>query len=957
MKFWLVILFFLFSIIIFGQNPYVASEGSKRIENIEWRKKTDLYSITENMTIKNIGPTIMSGRITDIDVNPQNTTEFYIAYASGGLWYSNNNGMSFEPKFDHEVVMTIGAIAVHWPSHTIYVGTGEVNSSRSSYSGVGIYKSEDKGKSWINCGLYESHHIGEIIVNPENPSKVSVAAMGHLYSPNNERGIFHTIDGGKTWNQTLKINENAGCVDLIADPDNPSIMYTASWQRERRAWNFEEAGEGSDIYKSIDGGQSWNNLTQSSVGFPYGKGKGRIGISLSKKDNKQYLFAIIDNNDLREKKEEPKTFKLNKKDFKTMTREKFDVLIDEDIKTFLDENNFPEKYNVKKIRSLIRNQKIQVSALAEYLESANDDVINDEVKGAEVYRSEDDGRTWQKTHEAYLDGLYYTYGYYFGQIKSEYNNPNILYILGVPLLKSEDGGKLWKNIDGDNMHGDHHVLWIDPSNNKHIINGNDGGLNISYDGGQNWIKCNTPSVGQFYAINVDYADNYNVYGGLQDNGVWYGRNDYAYSKGWQQNGQYPYKFLLGGDGMQVQIDKRDNQTVYTGFQFGNYFRINKNTSERKFITPKHELGDKPYRWNWQAPILLSSHNQDIVYMGANKLLRSMDKGENFDEISLDLTNGGIKGNVPYGTITAIDESSLKFGLIYAGTDDGRLHVTKNGGNDWEDISINLPKKLWVSRVQASSHEEGRVYVSLNGYRWDHFNPYLYVSEDYGKTWSNLSNALPHETINVVKEDDVIDSILYVGTDHGLYISMNKGLTFYTMNKDLPKVAVHDLVIQKKQGHLLIGTHGRSIYKIDVNPIRQYAEFKDKAIMVLHTNELKYYENWGLKNVVYEEEKKPKTSLTIFSSKAQNSKIEIQNSEGLSLFFKDLELKKGIADYEFAWEIDPKKKADYEKWLNKNEKKKVEIKTAKDNKIYPYKGEYKIVLTSENEKSNSKFFIK
>ncbi|MFM2395052.1 MAG: hypothetical protein RLZZ546_3035, partial [Bacteroidota bacterium] len=693
------------------------------------------------------------------------------------------------------------------------------------------------------------------------------------------------------------------------------------------------------------------------TGFPLGKEKGRIGLSLSQANGKNTIYAIIDNNGTREKKAEAKSSKLTKNDFKNMTKEAFESLKDDEIKMFLDENDFPEKYSVKKVRSLIKSQKIQVSDLAVYLESANDDIADAEVKGAEVYKSEDEGKTWVKTHEGYLDGLYYTYGYYFGQIKSEYQNPNVIYILGVPILKSEDGGKSWKSIDSDNMHGDHHVLWIDPSNVNHIVNGNDGGLNISYDGGKNWIKCNTPSVGQFYAINADNADPYHVYGGLQDNGVWFGKNTYIYSNGWQQNGQYPYKSILGGDGMQVQIDKRDNQTVYTGFQFGNYFRINRSTNERKYITPKHELGDKPYRWNWQSPILLSSHNQDIVYMGANKLLRSMDKGETFQELSQDLTHGGIKGNVPYGTITTLDESTLKFGLIYVGTDDGRLHVTKNGGNTWEDISAKLPQNLWVSRVQASVHEEGRVYVSLNGYRWDHFEPYLYVSEDYGDTWKNLSGALPYEPINVIKEDDKMDSMLYVGTDHGLYFSIDKGNSFSLLNKDLPKVPVHDLVIQKKHEHLLVGTHGRSIYQINIKPLRKFSEFKGKEILVLEVDEIKYNENWGVKNVVYEEEKTPKVNITIYSSTKATSKLEIQTSEGLTLYTKDIDLKKGLSDYEIMWDIDAKKKADYEKWINKNEKKKIEIKASKNGKIYPFKGEYKLVVKSAKQSSDMKLIVK
>ncbi len=375
-------------------------------------------------------------------------------------------------------------------------------------------------------------------------------------------------------------------------------------------------------------------------------------------------------------------------------------------------------------------------------------------------KSKDGGLSWTKTHDDYLDGLVYSYGYYFGVIKTNPKHPGKIYIAGVPILRSDDGGKTFKSINGQNVHADHHAIWINPKNKNHLIIGNDGGVNISYDDGENWIKCNTPSVGQFYSVNVDNQKPYNVYGGLQDNGVWVGPNNYKPSVSWHEEGEYPYKRLLGGDGMHVEIDNRNPDIVYTGYQFGYYYRIDRFTGKRYFIQPKHELGESPYRFNWQTPIHLSIHNQDILYLGANKLMRSMNQGDDWKAISDDLTNGGKVGNVSYGTLTSVSESPFQFGLIYTGSDDGLVHVTKNSGSSWTQISNSFPKDLWVSRVIASQHKKERVYVSLNGYRWDDFKTYIYVSEDYGNTWKSLNTNIPDSPVNVIKEDPENENLLY-----------------------------------------------------------------------------------------------------------------------------------------------------------------------------------------------------
>jgi hypothetical protein len=415
---------------------------------------------------------------------------------------------------------------------------------------------------------------------------------------------------------------------------------------------------------------------------------------------------------------------------------------------------------------------------------------------------------------------------------SRLHNPDKVFALGVTLHMSTDGGKTWKEIDKANVHADHHALWINPDRDSHIINGNDGGVNITYDDGATWFKANSPALGQYYAVTVDNARPYNVYGGMQDNGVWWGPSNNRESVNWHDTGDYPFKRIMGGDGMQVQVDTTDNLTTYTGFQFGNYSRLNR-TNPRgtaKRITPRHELGEKPLRFNWQSPILLSPHNQQVLYFGSNKIYRSFNRGDTMIALSGDLTKGGREGDVPYGTLTTISESPKRFGLIYTGTDDGNIHISKDAGFSWQLISapkskgLSLPQNLWVSRVAASAHKAERVYVSLNGYRYDDFSPYLFVSEDYGTTWTAIGKDLPAEPVNVVKEDPKNENIIYVGTDGGLYVSFNKGQSFMMWNKGMPKsIPVHDIAIQTRENEIVIGTHGRSIYIAKLDEVHKAAQ--------------------------------------------------------------------------------------------------------------------------------------
>lgn len=806
--------------------------AADRLRVVQQRQALEKASVLNSIAFRNIGPSVMSGRVTDLEANPADPTEFYVAYASGGLWYTANNGQSFTPLFDSVETLTIGDIAVNWKNGTIWVGTGEVNSSRSSYAGMGVYKSTDKGKTWTWAGLADSHHIGKVQLHPTDDNTAWVAVLGHLYSPNAERGVYKTTDGGQTWKKTLYVDENTGAVEMDINPQNPNELYAAVWHRTRSAWSFVPSGRTSGIYKSTDGGNTWTSVTKAGSGFPQGDVLGRIGLAVYPK-NPQIVYAVLDNQQAKPDTAKRDTLVYALADLKNLSKQGFAQLEERKIDTLLKRNGVLGKYSAKQIKQQVETGQLASSALYDYL-YMNTGFEGTPI-GAEVYRSDNGGASWKKVNEKELP-IHSTYGYYFSKIYVSPYNPDKVYAIGYAAYVSTDGGKTWKNMDKPNVHADHHALWVNPQRDNHLINGNDGGVNITYDNGDHWLHANTPAVGQFYAITVDQARPYNVYGGLQDNGVWWGPSTNRESVNWYSSGDYGFKRLMGGDGMQVQVDSRDNMTTYTGSQFGSYARLNRMTPRgtAKRITPSHHLGERPYRFNWQSPILLSAHNQDVVYFGGNKFFRSLNKADTMYAMA-DLTRGDKGGNVPYGTITTISESPLRFGLLYAGTDDGNIQLSKDGGYTWTLVN-NKPTKatdaplaagLWVSRVTASRFKEPRVYASLNGYRFDDFAPYLYTSEDYGATWTPLGRDLPLEPINVIKEDPKNENILYVGTDGGLYVSFNRGQSFMLWNGGLPKsVPVHDIAIQERENEIVLGTHGRSLYVASLTDVQGLQGDKD-----------------------------------------------------------------------------------------------------------------------------------
>ena len=428
----------------FAQTKATSAQTIK--ESLQQKATMMETSIVKNVPFENIGPTVMSGRVVDVDVNPNMPSEFYVAYASGGLWYTHNNGTTFTPIMDNSDTQNLGDIAVDWKNGTIWVGTGENNSSRSSYAGIGILKSTDKGETWVNKGLLDSHHIGRIHINPNNPDEVVVAAVGHLYSENEERGVYKTTDGGTTWNKTLYVNSESGIIDLAVSPENFNIQFAASWDKDRKAWNFDGSGEGSGIYKSTDAGNTWEKISLKGSGFPTGQGVGRIGLAVYD-DNT--VYAVHDSQFRREKtskNEDNTSGKLKKDDFKAMTAQTFLSLEDKKLNAYLKENGFQEKYRAENVKQMVRTGSVKPVDLAKYLEDANSLLFDTPVVGAEVYRSNDGGKSWTKMNEDYIDDLFYSYGYYFAQIQVNPKNKDHIYISGVPILKSKDGGKTFKSI-------------------------------------------------------------------------------------------------------------------------------------------------------------------------------------------------------------------------------------------------------------------------------------------------------------------------------------------------------------------------------------------------------------------------------------------------------------------------------------------------------------------------------
>lgn len=903
----------------------------ERTQSIEQRHEMRQQSVFKEYPVRNVGPVVMSGRVTDLAVHDDNARKFYVAFASGGVFKTENSGNSMEPIFDHQGTLTIGDITISQADDNIlWVGTGENNSSRSSYAGTGVYKSTDGGENWEFAGLRGSQHIGRIVTHPNDPDIAWVASMGPLYSVNGIRGVYKTTDGGKSWSKTLTPPDSTGVIDLVMHPENPDKLWATTWQRYRQAWNFDEAGEGSAIYVSNDGGESWE---KSMNGFPDGGFVGRIGIDISQ-SNPEIMYAFLDNQKESKKKKEADGDKLTQGDFLEINKKEFLNLDNEQLNQFLRSNDFPEKYTAEKVKEDVRAGKYNPKALADYLGDANEALFETSIEGAQVYRSEDGGKNWEKINSYDLEKLIYTYGYYFGEVRISPKNPDELYIMGVPMLKSEDGGKTWKAIaENQDVHVDHHTMWIDPDDPQHLLLGNDGGLYESHDGGINFIHHNVAPVAQFYTVAVDMEKPYNIYGGMQDNGVYTGS-----SKGSPNDGDH-WERIFGGDGMHVAVHPENSGLVYTGYQFGNYFRINQSESKYSKITPKQEIGETPYRYNWNTPVEMSNHNPDIIYFGSQKINRSMDRGKSWSTISPDLTKDLPSGNVPYSTLTTISESPLDFSVLWAGTDDGNIQVTQDGGKTWNLVSEDLPEQRWVSEVQASLHNPATAYASLNGYRYDEFKTYLYKTTNYGKTWTSIKGNLPEDVANIIVQDPVNPNLLYAGLDHGTYVSFNDGDHWYLIN-NIPNAASYDMVVHPRDHELVVGTHGRSIYVMDLKPLHAVADNPNQPVMAMETKDVFYSDDWGSRDAPYRELNEPSAEWLYWigdqSVEEQSITIIVKDKDGNTV--KELADTVSYGFNSFSWNL------------------LVEKSDEPENNKYLDVGEYKITYTINGSSDDTTFKI-
>jgi hypothetical protein len=768
----------------------------------------------------------MGGRVTDVEAVPGNPKIFYVATASGGIWKTINAGTVFLPVFDQERVISMGDIALA-PSdpNIIYAGTGEEDSRNSISPGGGIYKSTDAGRTWKLTGIEATQHIGRIVVDPTDANIVYVAAVGHTWSSNPERGLYKSTDGGTSWQLVKFVSDKAGFIDLAMDPKDRNTLYASSWERVRGPYFLRSGGPGSALWKSSDAGATWKEIRGG--GFPETM-KGRIGIAISP-SNPQVVYAWVEADTVR--------------------------------------------------RPLARGEK--------------PDTSKRQKTNSGIYRSSDGGATWTITYRnespGQPGGLGDARPFYYSQIRVDPRNPDRIYWMSSVFRISDDGGKTYRR-GALGVHTDWHAMWINPSDPDHYILGDDGGIAVTYDRGGTYDFINTMPLGQFYAVSYGMEKPYKVCGGLQDNGTWCGPSRTKNRIGITNHDWFN---VGGGDGFYSAIDPNNPNIIYTESQGGNASRLDIVQNARTVImrgggrgrasifedsaiiargdttrpeTPQitRALADvraraaadsaRGYRFNWSTPFFLSPHASTTVYLGANRLLKSSDRGDHFYPISPDLstrdsariimstrTTGGItpdnSGAETHSTITAIAESPIRPGILWVGTDDGNVWVSTNDGGQWTDLTSRfpgLPRKTWVSRVEPSHFDTATVYVAFDNHRENDFRPYLYVSNDFGKTFRSTANNLPTggaDFVHVIREDPVKRDLLFVGTDVGAYVSTDRGATWQRFMTNMPTVPIHDLQIHPRDRELIAATHGRSIYIVDIAPLEEM----NNTIIVKATN--------------------------------------------------------------------------------------------------------------------------
>ncbi|TRX71428.1 glycosyl hydrolase [Carboxylicivirga sp. M1479] len=738
-KAWIVVSILSIALMAFSLQSFAQKNKKKSSSDSE------AFALTSEMLnmykFRNIGPAAYSGRISDFAVNPANTSEYYVAVASGGLWKTTNHGTTFEPIFDDQPVFSIGCLAMD-PNNAnvVWVGTGENNTQRNLAYGDGVYKTTDGGKSFTNMGLKTSSQIGKIMIDPRNSNVVYVASQGQAWGPGGERGLYKTTDGGQSWERMLEIGEYTGISDLEMDPRNPDILYAASHQRERRVWSKINGGPESAIYKSVDAGACWTKLKK---GLPGGD-VGRIGLALSPA-NPDIIYAVIE---------------------------------------------------------LPGN------------------------KGG-VYRSNDMGESWEKRSDKVSGSPQY-----YNELYAAPYDPDMIILMDTRAARSLDGGRTWENIEGKNKHVDNHAIWMNPEDPNHYIMGCDGGIYETYDAAKTWQFASNLPITQYYHVRTDNEyPFYNVYGGAQDNGSWFGP-----SQTHRQNiVNADWTYAIGGDGYLSIPDPKNPDIHYCESQYCGIRRYDRTTGNSISIQPQPTI-DEEYRWNWNTPYLLSHFDNKTLYIGGNYVLKSTDMGGTWEKISADLTRQIDQNSLPmmgkiwppeavaknmstskFGNIFALTESPLKQGMLYAGTDDGLIWITEDDGANWTkyDTFTGVPDMTFVNYITPSMHNENVVYACFDGRKnSSDFTPYLIKSTDKGKTWTSIASNLPSGTVYCIQEDHVNPDLLFIGTEWGVWTSIDGGEKWVQIKNGLPTIQVKELTIQQRENDLVVATFGRGFYVLD-----------------------------------------------------------------------------------------------------------------------------------------------
>ena len=857
---------------------------------------------------RSIGPAIMGGRIADMAFAPGDTKTWYMGFASGGIWRTTNRGTTFEQLFKEEETSSIGAIEVAdappkwkgWKKDVsvakrrkegkgkiIWVGTGEGNGRNSSSWGNGVYRSTDGGATWDHLGLEDSHDIPRIAVDPRDPDVCYVAALGHLWGSNQERGLYKTTDGGKTWKRVLNIGPNTGCGDVIIDPKRPDTVFASMYSRRRKAWSMVSGGKNDGIFKSTNGGKTWKKLTN---GLP--KEIGRVGFDIFPGDTKKII------------------------------------------------------------------------AVVEATVGGANSIRDDRMRGGGVFFSSDGGEKWERR------SVRSPRPFYFSKIKFDSKNPKRVYMLGWTTEYSDDGGRTFKEGFANLLHADHHAILVSPTDPDHIVIATDGGASQTFDKGKSWDFLNTIATGQFYNVSLDMGDPYRVCGGLQDNGTWLGPSGTAKQNREDKAAKAPragitnadWQLINWGDGFHAGFDTDDPNILYGEWQGGNLVRINLANNERRYIAPEAREGEPRHRFNWNSPFFVSPHNGQTVYIGGNFVFKVTVRGEHWEKISPDLTTADPKkmetvgsNAETYCTLVSLDESPLKAGLLWSGSDDGLVYVTKNDGKSWQNVTPPAVKGRYISRVHPSAHVEGRCYVSVDGHRNDDMRPCILATDNFGKTWKDITGGLPkRRSVMVVREDLFNPKVLYCGTENACYLSIDRGRNWTKMHgKALPTVPVYDIKQHARESDVVIGTHGLSIWIMDgarwISELTQ--KVLDSPLHIFTTDDARpkwfreYSALWSHK--VFAANNPPmgaKIDYWITEYTGEPVSISIEDSKGVVV--KTLDGNNAPGYNRVTWDLVPE---DWQQLADKNE----------DTWFVPFHvapGKYKVKLKMGNHKASGTFAV-